>query len=87
MAESDRIDRLFSADITPEDIADMDSLPFADKVREHARDEGVVGHFEKAARARQNGKPLLLRRDFNTADGGQAGIHFLPLQRQLSDFE
>lgn len=87
MAESDRIDRLFSTDVTAEDVAEMDSLPFADKVREHAREEGVVGHFEKAARARKNGKPLLLRRDFNTVDGGQAGVHFLSLQRQLSDFE
>lgn len=87
MAESDRIDRLFSTDVTAEDVAEMDSLPFADKVREHARDEGVIGHFEKVARARKDGKPLLLRRDFNTVDGGQAGVHFLSLQRQLSDFE
>lgn len=87
MAESARIDRLFSTDVTAEDVAEMDSLPFADAVREHARDEGVIGHFEKAARARRNGKPLLLRRDFNTVDDGQAGVHFLSVQRKLSDFE
>ena len=87
MAESDRIDRLFSTDVSPEDVADMESLPFADAVREHARDEGVIGHFEKVARARKDGKPLLLRRDFNTVDGGQAGVQFLSLQRRPADFE
>lgn len=87
MAESDRIDRLFSSDVTPADVAEMDSLPFADAVREHASTEGVVGHFEKAARARTDGVPPLLRRDFNTVDGGQAGVHFLSLQRRLAEFE
>jgi len=29
----------------------------------------------------------VLRRDFNTADGGQAGVHFLSFQRSLDEFE
>jgi hypothetical protein len=34
----------------------------------------------------RNGKPVILRRDFDTADGGQAGVHFVSLQRSIADF-
>ncbi|RQG89883.1 Tat pathway signal protein [Natrarchaeobius halalkaliphilus] len=50
-----------------------------------ARERGVVGHAQKAARARENGDPLLLRRDFNTVDDGP-GLHFVSLQREISEF-
>jgi hypothetical protein len=53
---------------------------------EDAREEGVVGHAQKAGRARRDGEPLLLRRDFDSTDGGQAGVHFLSLQRSIGDF-
>ena len=45
-----------------------------------------VGHAQTSARARRAGKPLILRRDFDTADGGQAGLHFVSLQRTIEDF-
>jgi len=49
--------------------------------------EGVVGHAQKAARARdEDGTPPLLRRDFNTVDGDFPGIHFLSHQRTIEDF-
>ncbi|MFC7175531.1 DUF7405 family protein [Halosegnis marinus] len=84
----DRVARMFSPDVTPEEAETYDTdVPFADAVREHARDYGVVGHTEKMARARENGEPILLRRDFNTVDGGRAGLHFLSYQRSLADFE
>jgi len=86
LAQSDQVKRLFSAEFSPEDI-DRGGLPFADMVREHASEDGEVGHFEKVARARKDGEPIILRRDFNTVDGGQAGIHFLSLQERLGDFE
>ncbi|MDQ2048905.1 Tat pathway signal protein [Natronolimnohabitans sp. A-GB9] len=47
---------------------------------------GVVGHAQKAARAREDGQPLLLRRDFNTVDGDQPGVHFVSLQRGIEEF-
>ncbi len=50
------------------------------------RHYGVVGHAQTSARARRAGKPLILRRDFDTADGGQAGLHFVSLQRAIDDF-
>lgn len=86
LAQSERVQRMFSAEFSPEDI-DGGPLPFTDMVREHASENGQVGHWEKVARARKDGEPIILRRDFNTVDGGQAGIHFLSLQERLSDFE
>lgn len=51
-----------------------------------AREEGVVGHAQKAGRARRDGEPLLLRRDFDSTDDDLASIHFLSLQRAIADF-
>ncbi len=57
-----------------------------DATEADARSRGVVGHAQKAARAREDGEPLLLRRDFNTVDGDSPGLHFLSLQREIDDF-
>jgi hypothetical protein len=87
MAEDDRLSQMISPKFSPADMPDMgESMPFADAVRDHAAG-GSVGHWEKVRRAREGGQPLLLRRDFNTTDGGQAGVHFLSVQRRLEDFE
>lgn len=49
--------------------------------------EGLVGHAQKAARARDDdGTPPLLRRDFNTVDGDRPGMHFVSYQRSIEDF-
>lgn len=47
---------------------------------------GLVGHAQKAARAREDGSPIILRRDFDTTDEDVAGLHFLSLQRRIEDF-
>ena len=83
-----RVARMFGPGFSPDEVDSLgESVPFADKVREHARDEGVVGHHEKVARVRRNNRPLILRRDFNTVDGGHAGVHFVALQKSLDHFE
>ena len=88
MSESERFERMFSPGFDPEDLADFDStVPFEDDVAERVAEHGVAGHHEKVARAREDGAPIILRRDFNTVDGGQAGLHFLSLQASLADFE
>jgi hypothetical protein len=46
----------------------------------------VIGHSQTSARARRGGRPLIIRRDFNTVDGGQAGLHFVSVQRTIADF-
>ena len=53
---------------------------------ESAREKGFVGHSQKSARARRNDSPIILRRDFNSTDGDQAGLHFVSLQRRIGDF-
>jgi hypothetical protein len=54
---------------------------------ETAREMGVVGHSQKSARARDdNDSPLILRRDFDSTDDGSASLHFLALQRGITDF-
>jgi hypothetical protein len=49
-----------------------------DNTQNDAFEKGVVGHAQKTARARdENGQPVILRRDFDTTDGGHAGLYFL----------
>ena len=56
-------------------------------IDETAREMGVVGHAQKAARVRDDDEsPLILRRDFDSTDDGRAGLHFLALQRGIADF-
>ncbi|WP_435178441.1 DUF7405 family protein [Halorussus sp. AFM4] len=84
----ERVARMFSPEFSPADVEGFtDDVPFSDEVTRHAREFDVVGHQEKVAQTRKDGEPLLLRRDFNTVDGGHAGVHFLSLQKSLSAFE
>ena len=55
-------------------------------VDESAQEHGRVGHAQKTARAREGDRPVILRRDFDSTDGGEAGLHFLAVQRSISDF-
>lgn len=92
--EHERVQRMFSASLTPDDVeAFTDDVPLdaegeelARLVRDHAREFDVVGHHEKVAQTRRGGQPVILRRDFNTVDGGRAGVHFLSYQADLQDF-
>jgi len=54
--------------------------------REGLDSKGVVGHMPKMSQARENGIAPLLRRDFDTTDGDHAGVHFISLQEEISDF-
>jgi hypothetical protein len=85
--DAGRVARMFSPEFDPADIEGFgSSVPFTDAVRDHAREFDVVGHHEKVAQVRRDGEPLILRRDFNTTDGQQAGVHFLSFQRTLDHF-
>ena len=54
--------------------------------KEAARTKGVVGHSQKMVTVREDDSPLIIRRDFDSTDGGEAGLHFIALQRTISDF-
>lgn len=88
MSEDERVAQMFSPEFDPDDVESLgQAVPFANAIEDHAADHGVVGHHEKVARVRDDGRPLILRRDFNTTDGGEPGVHFLAFQRSLEDFE
>lgn len=57
-----------------------------ENVEGHARTKGLVGHSQKSARAREDDKPIILRRDFDSTDDDEAGLHFISLQRSINDF-
>ena len=63
------------------------ALDVAEDAEADARARGVVGHAQKAARARdEDGTPPLLRRDVNTVDGDSPGVHFIAYQRRIEEF-
>ncbi|MFB6131519.1 MAG: Tat pathway signal protein [Salinigranum sp.] len=65
------------------DSSGMADCPPADR---SARGDGVVGHSQKMVAAREDDRPIILRRDFDSTDGGRAGLHFVALQRGIGDF-
>ena len=86
--ERDRVARMFAPQVTPAQVARFatDAPSHPNLLDAAARRYGVVGHAQAAARARRNGKPRILRRDFDTTDDGVAGLHFVSLQRTIEDF-
>jgi hypothetical protein len=69
------------------DYSDIDR--FVEDLEDHAREYGRVGHAQKAARANrdEDGNVRLLRRHFESADGGVASLHFPSLQQGIGEFE
>lgn len=54
---------------------------------ESAEEKGIVGHAQKLEAVREDGRPIILRRDFDSTNGGRAGVQFVAIHRQISDFE
>lgn len=87
LSYADRVALMYSPQTSPGQVArfttDAESNP---GLINEAIKRGTIGHAQASARARRGGKPLILRRDFDTVDGGQAGLHFVSLQRTIADF-
>ncbi|WP_135822175.1 DUF7405 family protein [Halostella litorea] len=93
-----RVAKMFSPTHAAEDLVEgvgenlgdsslVEETGIADRVEDDAFEQGVVGHTQKTARARDgDGNPRILRRDFATVDGGRTGVHFLSLQASIADF-
>src|ERR1700683_3379079 len=84
----ERVARMYAPQVTPQEVhhftTDAESDP---KLLNQAINRyGVIGHAQTSATARRKGKPLIIRRDFNTVDGGQAGLHFVSVQQTIEDF-
>jgi hypothetical protein len=88
MSDRERVARMYAPQVTPEQAAkfttDAESDPSL--LGQAITRYGVIGHAQTSARARRNGRPVILRRDFDTIDGGTAGLHFVSLQRTIQDF-
>ena len=86
--ERERVARMYAPQVSPAQVAAFttDAPSDPDRIDQTASRYGVVGHSQASAVARRNGRPLILRRDFDTDDGGQAGLHFVALQRSIADF-
>ncbi len=86
--ESQRVARMYAPELTQADIGrftdDAPSQP--GRYTQAASRYGVVGHSQTSARARKHGAPRIIRRDFDTVDGGLAGLHFVSIHRSIADF-
>ncbi|QDX39586.1 Tat pathway signal protein [Salarchaeum sp. JOR-1] len=79
-AENDRVEGV------GENLGASNGVASCEKPEKTAREDGVVGHSQKMAGVREDGSPLIIRRDFDSTDGGRAGLHFVSLQREIGDF-
>jgi dye decolorizing peroxidase len=88
LSQGERVARMYAPQVTPEQAAkfttDAESDP--NLLGQAITRYGVIGHAQASACARRDGRPLILRRDFDTTDGGLAGLHFVSLQRTIEDF-
>lgn len=88
MSQQERVARMYAPQVTPEQAAKFTTDAESDpgQLGQAITRYGVIGHAQTSATARRGGKPVILRRDFNTADGGLAGLHFVSLQQTIADF-
>jgi hypothetical protein len=86
--EDQRVARMYAPQMTPGQVRRARTEATGDPklLGQAIRRYGVIGHSQTTARARRGGRALILRRDFDTTDGGQAGLHFVSLQRSIEDF-
>jgi hypothetical protein len=88
LSQQQRVARMYAPQVTQEQVnhfttdAESDPALLGQAISRY----GVIGHAQTSATARRKGKPIILRRDFDSTDGGQAGLHFVALQRTIEDF-
>ncbi|MFZ0042849.1 MAG: hypothetical protein WAK93_16175, partial [Solirubrobacteraceae bacterium] len=88
LSDRERIARMYAPQVTPQQVKDFttDAKSDPNLLNQAINRYGVIGHSQTSATVRRKNKPLILRRDFNTVDGGQAGLHFVSVQRSIADF-
>jgi hypothetical protein len=87
LSQRERVARMYAPQVTPEQASEFTTDAESDPglLSQAVTRYGVIGHAQTSARARRDGKPVILRRDFDTTDGGLAGVHFVSLQRTIAD--
>jgi dye decolorizing peroxidase len=88
LGQRERVALMYAPQVTPQQASRFTTDAAGDPalLSQAVNRYGMIGHAQASARARRNGKPLILRRDFDTVDGGQAGLHFVSIQRTIEDF-
>jgi hypothetical protein len=88
LTDEQRVARMYAPELTSAQVARFtdDAPGQPNRYSQAATRYGVVGHSQTSARARRNGKPRIIRRDFDTVDGGLAGLHFVSIQKSIADF-
>jgi hypothetical protein len=88
LSQPERVARMYAPQVTPEQVSEFTTDAESDPslLGQAITRYGVIGHAQTSARARRGGSPVILRRDFDSTDGGLAGLHFVSLQRTIEDF-
>jgi len=73
-------------DGTGDNLGSSAKMEKAKPARKAAETDALVGHGQKMFHLREDGRPLILRRDFDSTDGGHAGVHFVSFQREIGEF-
>jgi dye decolorizing peroxidase len=88
LSQQERVARMYAPQVTLEQVnhftTDAESDPGL--LGQAISRYGVIGHAQTSAAARRKGRPIIIRRDFDSTDGGEAGLHFVALQRAIDDF-
>jgi hypothetical protein len=91
LESDDRIALMYSPQTTAAGVQNItedktDTTADTNEIITAIKQYGRIGHSQATAQARQQGRPLIIRRDFNTTDHGYAGLHFVSVQRSIQDF-
>ncbi len=88
MSAAERVARMYSPQTTVAAARRFttDASGNPGRIIEAITRHGVIGHAQASAQARRHNRPVIIRRDFDTVDGGHAGVHFVSLQRSIQDF-
>ena len=87
LSERQRAARMFAPQIPLRRVLERgDGIDPPADVEGTARSHGLIGHAQSMAAVRRDGRPRILRRDFNGLDGRQPLVHFVALQRSIDDF-
>jgi hypothetical protein len=86
--ERERVALMYAPQVTPEQVKHFTTDASGDPslLSQAINRYGVIGHAQASAQARRGGRPRIIRRDFDTVDGGLAGVHFVSVQRTIEDF-
>ena len=88
LSPAERVARMYSPQTTVRAAERLttDASGNPNKITQAITHYGVIGHAQASAQARRHNRPVIIRRDFDTVDGGHAGLHFVSVQRSIQDF-